>query len=513
MQHRYSLAILCAFTLTLALTVDSSNVITSPETCLRTADCPSHQFCDTEGEKNRYRCKALRPEGAPCRDGVCAHGLYCPQADKGRRCTPKLAINALCEQPSGSFSYLEVDDPCAGADARCVYGRDNKYRCRRDFGKEGDLCLGDVDCNVAQGLVCPSNRCEPRSPVGSYCDHTHPLTYCVGFCALYGTDHAGYEGTCARAPAPGMPCRLHNECQGYDPPAQSGRFLLLCNFIRNRRGLCARAADLLKTLGAPCNPRHDLCDAERGLSCRWWHAKRRFVCQQAASDRDTPIYYKQDNRFCDPTKPSLSRCFPFNGLPMTCRPATSPRHNGFYHCARPVERVPIGAPCNENFAACPKSAVCATVPGVRTVPGVYTGPRSTDTSHKACRRVVSAGMSCANKFTTMCKGSLVCVRGKCRMPAQTPNSGGSNGSTNNTHSGLTVSCGPKSLPCVPGTVCDVSNESMQRRCLLPKQVVGLGQVCFSSARIRRVCVPPFAFCFSAYIEAKVTPVLSTKFGN
>lgn len=99
---------------------------------------------------------------------------------------------------------------------------------------------------------------------------------------------------------------LHRDGENCTADKQFAGFSIGDSVCNIPRGLTAPCVPLVKLLTPPCSKcttRNDLCDARRGLSCRWGGNCLQHVCAQRASDDDVGIH----KRYCTPVQIDIYR--------------------------------------------------------------------------------------------------------------------------------------------------------------------------------------------------------------
>ncbi|KAI0565140.1 hypothetical protein FGB62_21g06 [Gracilaria domingensis] len=273
----------------------------------------------------------------------------------------------------------------------------------------------------------------------------------------------------------GEKCNDDRQCRsGFFAFVSSRTDDLLCNRPTSNTGVCVLESELLRELGAPCNPAKDACDARRGLSCA--RVGSQFKCIQRGISPDT------FNHFCTPNSP-LSSCPPDNrGNLRECRRALSlsKQFEGPFSCRTRRQLVPLGNPCSATeFAVCQQGAVCAEVPGVSPPSGRFPPPPL-----RTCMRLLPVGAACPDQFRFKCEEGSFCVDGTCRK-ADTPPT------VAVTFASVGDEC--SELSCPPGTVCEGEPDTPEvfKTCKLPVREAGLWQPCFDAAQFRLVSATSF----------------------
>lgn len=167
----------------------------------------------------------------------------------------------------------------------------------------GDACGSDPDlerrcdlglyCSFEKGGTCQlqdfeGQKCSPFE-VGSQCDSGA----CVDVSFGPPSDVPGPpsdNSVCALSQQDGGLCMSEQQCAGYLIGDS------VCNIPKDNIGRCTPIYMLLTTVNVSCDISEDMCDARRGLSCRWVGGGLRFACTQRASDGDIGI----TSRFCTP---------------------------------------------------------------------------------------------------------------------------------------------------------------------------------------------------------------------
>lgn len=468
--------------------IPPNQLITSPQSCLSHVECAPDQFCQPPasaqddfffggGSPEASTCVPRLPEGSDCLNvGLteCEEGTFCGFLDDlnpGR-------IKCLRQLPSGASCPLTATRPCQG-DLLCEI----EPTCRPfSFGFEGDFCQFDRQCQQQRGFYCRSNfnQCTAKRPPGGLCELEPENFECEGFCVSSGS-FGEKPGICQRLQKAGEKCTDDEQCRTVLLPLRTPRTVdLLCNRPTSRTGVCVLETDLIRELGAPCDPTSDKCDARRGLSCG--RVGRRFKCVQRAKTPDS------SRHFCTPNSP-LSRCPPDDlGNLRECRRSLNrTKHfSGTFACRLRRQVVPLGNPCNgAEFAVCPRGAVCAEAPGVMRLPGFRFLPPPLHT----CMKVLPVAAPCPDQLRFKCEDGSFCVDGTCQRtesPSPVPI----------TFAPLNGNC--SELSCVPGTVCTSDPETSERSkfCRLPVLKRGLWQPCFRSAQFQLVSFTVFMYLLS-----------------
>lgn len=482
--HHWVLSVLFLLsTLTIVLgqpgtSVPEEFLVTSPSTCLTSIDCATDSFCPrelpTSSQYPTFECQQKLPQGASCisprRDSECGNGLYCSNID--RMCAPQLSVGANCSrrEPRQCLGSPTVNI-CRVSDLRCGSPPLS--------GTEGAPCRQFLDCaNFAFYCIRTESKCARRLPPGSQCGSRF-FRECQGFCAPLANDIV--SGVCLPRGNDGAPCRTDEHCDDENLVtgigAQAGRLdRRLCNVPSGAQGICLRDSLRLKQLGDPCTPMSDRCDARRGLSCQQRPggplSQRDFVCVQIAKVEDVRV-----TRFCTPNTP-FSSCISRNGRPSQCRRERlenlSNRFDGLFACMRALEIMPLGSICGQvEYVVCGSNASCESVPGVRRkfLPSIPV---------KFCVETKQLGEMCGDKFSTKCANGLTCTDGTCQVGSDPP-------SIPFTHAYVSTECAD--LPCVPGLVCKspVSAPLLPPICQFPSKIANPGELCYNTARLRRVC--------------------------
>lgn len=464
-MHIYCLPVLVLLSVILLSIADTQRVITSPETCLRNSDCNEFsEYCGTN-----YQCYKRGDKNSECfRNVECADGLYCGEVNNRRVCVPQKALFDACNHSfegscaiDGRFTYK-----CSPVTNKCEY-----------TGFDGNTCFGTADCQIDYYCKDAGNinggKCMSKLQPGDKCGLGSDSSECDGFCATGNFDDFN-GGVCVFGSQFGEPCTENAHCYGYETslydPNTLGLSNIVCNMAKGSIGVCEHERDLIKKEGVKCNPAKDICDADRGLSCR--RTPRGPRCMFNTFDSDA----KGGTRFCD-INGNLSKCNLRQGMPTECRrnfDDGSPFGNQFkefFQCLRKKEVIPQGLPCNNvGYSTCEKGTMCKAVPGVEERFQKFARPS------RFCVKVRKEGDKCFNKFRFACDDGLkceknVCVKGK---PDETF-----------THGYLRVSC--DSRPCTPGLEC-VMDESGFKTCEL-KPIEKSKGACFSTALTQTVSIP------------------------
>lgn len=442
--------------------------VSAPEICLRDIECGPKAFCSPLQQSGLFgTCKPRLSVGTQCETHAsCAEGAFCivtappklctRQAARGEKCNPVQANVCL----PGLTCTPPKNNPCIPALA-CD---SSLGRCQPDApGKEGATCQFDRDCDQNDGFYCMTEPgvCTRKKPDGAQCGIRSDNRECQGFC-LTGFGIIG--GICAPTQPLGGLCTENRHCTApFNLRPRLDR--VICNLPRSSGlvGVCAKTSQLKRKLGDPCNYRSDLCDARRGLSCRWASSLKRAACQHRFDLLGDGFSY------CKPGSP-LSRCpGPQQFFPTECRtqrvvpgerfPSSV---ENFTRCSRKRRFIRPGVMCSDEADTCQRGSVCRIIPGVLPMPtGRFSrfGPPST----VYCVRTLKAGSQCNNakKFRELCDNGLQCVSGNCKK---------SSGEVKNTHAALNAPC--SSLPCSPGLTCGENKV-----CETQKVVLAFGKLC------------------------------------
>lgn len=448
-------------------TIPSIPPISTPGLCLYTPDCPPGSFCKTGQFYRNQTCAPLLSANASCTlPNECRTSLVCTPRDRRfiAKCQP-------VKQPGG---------PCDGT---CI----EPFACNKDGvciavppGREGDRCYSEKNCVVDEGFSCNlfKNRCEKIRREGQACGNDD--AGCVGFCAdKQSSKNIG--GICLPSRKPQAICTSDNQCpkpvetkEGPDP--------YFCNQPNGSRetGLCERRSSVLKTLGAKCFRRRDLCDRARDLRCRYSRHLGRNACQH-----DPSIKANKFDNFCVRNS-KLSHCArtPFNEgrecrsfrfVPGRADPGPDPPL--FPRCLRRREPVKLGQSCEREFAMCPQGSECRVILGIRHSNSLRFDGLDPDRA-VYCVMPRDEGESCVNKFKTMCKEGLRCEAGRCvkgekMLPSK------------NSHAHIGGQC--KDIPCTPGHVCRSETAGGRKICLEQVKIMQRGQSCEPAALFARKC--------------------------
>lgn len=288
--------------------VPAVQLITSPESCITNVECPLDHYCkapDTTqddyaffaagGSHGASTCVPRLPEGSNCsQSGLteCELGTFCTSFENSN----PLARKCVRQLPAGARCFPNSIGSCQG-DLVCKL----EPICRPfTFGFAGDFCQHDGHCQQKQGFYCDAgrNQCTAKKPPGAACRFPTSIHTCNGFCVLSGI-FDGKPGICQRFQKAGEKCNSDGQCQAYPfSLLKPGDVDLICNRPTLQAGICVLETDLIRHLGAPCNPTHDECDARRGLSCA--RVGHRFMCVQRATSLNSMQH------FCTPNSPSYN---------------------------------------------------------------------------------------------------------------------------------------------------------------------------------------------------------------
>lgn len=450
-----------SFTTFATASVPSKWVLTqSPSTCKRSTHCSPGSFCTPDykiAQLPTNRCLPRRKLNHPCEStlpaDLCESGTFCAHSvsASGLICTPLLSLGATCT----------IDAHCQGSSV-CKYGRCSP------LGNKGDKCRFNSQCDKEKGLYCNqrsylNGTCASSVAYGAECNlgFSSDPANCVGVCAA---PEDGLPTACIPFQKEGMLCQRDEQCTGD----------LVCNMYDRARqiGVCVREEQLLKTLGAPCDPAKDLCDAVYDLTCHSSTASNfQPVCHQGVVSTSSSAAY------CTPGH-ALSRCPASAGIPTECRREVRygrVKKKSFFKCLKRIERVPAGVSCDLHFGTdvlCEEGLNCKRVGGIQLAFG-YEGFRPP----KFCvRKLLDRGVACESKFKSKCPNGQVCRNGKC-----------ANGTySTKTHSNIGAACGQAYPPCIPGSECSADGV-----CVKPTRIGGKGDACHETALYK--VVSPFSF--------------------
>lgn len=448
---------------------NSTQLVTSPETCFSNFECASDEFCYNGGPYNPVQeCRRRTAIGQKCQgagaynadlrrfEDSCYPGQVCLSNGGKRICMAKLSTGDACGD--------DVIGACP-QDNRCRENSDGNFVCAPIVkGAAGSACSKFKSCSEDLSLYCKDKVCTVKQGTGASCksDWECQSDVCMG------------SRKCAPLQKSGQACTRNWHCEGASGVVEDENYAY-CNKRQifpeygnsptiNDIGLCARDSELIKTPGAECSPKRDFCDYRRGLSCEREKSTRRFVCQQ-----------RMLGGYCTPGS-RYSKCLP-KDYPRKCYVA---RDSGlwyeanwrFHQCNPKREKVPLGFACNRGGLdpICPKGAKCERIDGI-----LENGPSMGGSPFlKACVYLRDEGESCENKFEAKCKKGLKCEDGKCVVG--TPKYG------EETHADFYQPC--DELQCIPGAEC-VGGKS--KICIKPSIVVKLGEPCVETAKFRKVC--------------------------
>eukprot|EP00178_Gracilaria_changii_P026662 TRINITY_DN821_c0_g1_i1.p1 TRINITY_DN821_c0_g1~~TRINITY_DN821_c0_g1_i1.p1 ORF type:complete len:526 (-),score=52.67 TRINITY_DN821_c0_g1_i1:1894-3471(-) len=478
-------------------------LITSPQSCLSDIECPLDQYCKPPdatqndfffgtGSVEASTCVPRLPERSNCTNvglSECEQGTFCGFVDDFN----PSPLTCLRQLPSGASCALSATAPCRD-DLVCEI----EPTCRAfTFGFGGDFCQFDRHCQQQQGFYCRSNfnQCTAKRPPGGACALEPENFECEGFCV--NPEQFGRQpGVCQRLQTAGEKCNDDTQCQTIPFPFQTSRTDdLLCNKPTGAIGTCVLQSDLIRRLGAHCDPTNDTCDARRGLSCG--PVGEHFKCVQRAASPDSFLHY------CTPNSP-LSSCPPddFGNLRECRRSLNSDKQfEGVFACRIRRQVVPLGNPCSvEEFAVCAPGAVCAEAPGVDRPVGRFPPPPL-----RTCMKVLPSGAPCADQFRFKCEQGSFCVDGTCEQ-AETPPTVAIE------FASVAEDC--SELSCPPGTECTADSDvpDSAKICRLPVQEVELWKPCFQAAQFRLVSFFSAA-CYSRALCVRLLTESNLRFNH
>lgn len=283
---------------------------------------------------------------------------------------------------------------------------------------------------------------------------------------------------------------------------------LVCNIQSGKYGKCIPISRRMTKLGIACNPKLDLCDGRRGLSCQKLNGE--FVCIQRATYHANFQFWITP--FCTPAN-QYSKCMPYFGRTTECRLPSSCKQ--FPHCEEamrnqadprmrtdreyilPTKFFPSchgkrkylkhGAICNiHESEICGPELLCYFVPSVKDHPN-DSSPEQT----RHCVKIIKhVNGDCSDPFRSICNTGLLCVDRRCQKGGKLLKR---KYHWKKTHLGIHSydRCDKSKLPCAPGLVCD-KNEG---RCNRPKIIVKKGQPCYDISQYRRVSLNSVLYIF------------------
>lgn len=462
-------------------TAGDARSITDKGVCFSDAECPSTHFCYICLTKRtcleprfQYSCMPRKPIGATCDHGneFCRPGSYCRQKAKWgvqEFCKPKLPLNASC--------YPDPDNICKGENNHC----DPRTRKCTSFanGFANAWCETSKHCRQRKGYFCAGGRCERRRNAGVSCTDVKRPNACKGYCDWK---------VCRAIKDIGSECYEHWECDAnYMTPGVKQK--RKCFARRYKTGKCARLKDVLKSLGAKCNPENDMCDPLRKMICKWHKRSKDFRCQQVG----TSIGSGPDT-LCTPNSP-FSVCkqdaHPLSeGFPLSCRVNRNLLRP--YYDLDATNTYTIFTNCMPRFEYSRRGQLCDLVEhsvfmkpwSWEKVDGValneYCGGGICEYEERMgyCVKIQkNVGDDCSNKFMSKCGPGLKCVNRTCKRGEPTS-------SNAVTHLGHDKFCGKDRPPCAPGLVC--FHDLGRRYCDIPKKVVNGGQPCYTRSLFKPV---------------------------
>ncbi|KAI0561621.1 hypothetical protein FGB62_76g0127 [Gracilaria domingensis] len=491
---RHGVLLLCFFfaSSSARTAIPSTHLITSKESCLSHIECATDHYCkaplfpsdDALHSGDDYpvftsTCVPRLSKGSQCfpNTGVeCQEGSFCGYIG-GSTATPPTCVQQLskgddCSQVTIVSQAFGSNGAMCEGELECVNGRSCDVS---NIGFEGDSCQIGMGgpCQVLNGFYCRSmvSKCAARKVGGQTCGMEPDNFECESFC-VNTLDPYTRPGVCQTSQKPGQKCDDDAQCEVVPIPLRDPRTAdVLCNRPSGATGICVPEGDLIKDLGASCDPTSDRCDSRRGLSCA--DVDGAHVCVQRGTSPNPREH------FCTPRSP-LSSCPPDNlGNPRECRRALSrqtKQFQGTYGCRRLREVVPHGAVCSaEEFAICEPNTVCSQVPGVEMIPSRFPPPPLS-----TCVKMVPVGANCSDQFRFECEEGTFCVNGACRRVGAAPE-------VPNTFASLSGNCTelscPPALSCVPNP----PNFGFGKSCRLPVKKVGLWQSCSTSAQFEFKC--------------------------
>lgn len=359
----------------------------------------------------------------------CESGTYCDETSK--TCKKKGSQGSSCQRTYNTHRNT-VHNPCA--DSLGLY-------CKRT--KEDsvpDIVPGTCVRKVTGGETSDAGACS-------------------GFLIKVGKNATS---ACMPHGLEGQPCRKNTQCRG-EMRAGSTRSDTICNWVDKemgllpRYGVCAKERDLIRTVGAPCTPGLDLCDARRDLRCEKRGGKH--VCVQNGG------FIPHGHTHCTP-RSMFSKC-----PGQVCRQLTETISEvpfGPFLCLRATESLKQGEICSSaEHTHCGKGLECVTVDGLQEDFPIQTA---------YCILRVNEGEECSQWHRTTCGEGTSCITGKCDKSNDQPSL------VAMSFSGKDAPC--LKVPCAPGMICSIS----RKRCELPEKVVELGSVCGASSPVYKVSV-------------------------
>eukprot|EP00737_Agarophyton_chilense_P004808 gb/GEZJ01006414.1/.p1 GENE.gb/GEZJ01006414.1/~~gb/GEZJ01006414.1/.p1 ORF type:complete len:625 (-),score=-1.86 gb/GEZJ01006414.1/:367-2241(-) len=457
------------------VSIPPNQLVTSPLSCVRHSECSPDQYCkfpnysvDDDPAAYYHRepvqristCVPRLQEGAFCGLSICAEGLVCSSdgIPAPPSCARRLPLGAKCPslgQRCSEGLKCQTDGEAMG-ETKCL---------PFTSGFEGDSCERFSSCQVPQGFYCNEHlrQCAARKPHGAICgadrsaDGDLSAHECEGFC-VGSIFSSSTTGVCHRLQKVGEKCDSDFQCKtllfGFLIPRSAD---LLCNAPSGYTGVCVLETDLIRELGAPCNPANDTCDAVRGLSCGRVHHD--FKCVQRGTGKNNFPY-------CTPNSP-LSSCPPGPfGVLRECRRGLTlnKEFDGMYGCRTRREVVPLGTLCGETeHIICQPGAVCAVPNGVES--NIF--------FTATCMKVLPDGAPCSDPLRFKCEEGSFCMDGSCQRMESPPNVQISVACTG---------CDCTELSCAAGQVCEKRDGISEdpKVCQLPIVDVGLWRPCRSS---------------------------------
>lgn len=267
-----------------------------------------------------------------------------------------------------------------------------------------DLCAGPAECHPKKKTCLVSGF---RKAAGENCKNPSPAGQeCAGFCASTSSSGTG-PGICFDSQRQGGLCTSNKHCAQPTKGLTMSREVV-CNKRSRFIGICSSVSKLIKKLGAPCNPKADLCDSLRDLECRQKAGTKKFVCQHGTRTSE------QFMSFCDPSS-SLGACYQGFGL-KECKAFQFALDDyghkyAFYQCHGSQNvMVPHGSICNlsadgldyYDYYLAPPKLTCQKGYECKGVLGVHSESRS-EKDPGICLKVLGAWENCSEKFKTQFK--------------------------------------------------------------------------------------------------------------
>lgn len=454
--------------------------------CFGDSECSDDEYCSQPQGDERdcilnacelppRKCMPRSKLDAPCDSTQqCDQGLYCNFGTGGPAdpsCKPRVGEGKAC----GSATCQEGLS-CTSDNPNDVFGGPpDNFSCKKlkKVG-EGEVCNSLQECDdesfCDQFNLSPDNPtaiCKKKIALGQPCSSFLGNEQCLGgFCAL-GSSGSAEKGICFEY---GVACN----CAPTDFEMFPRRAPEVCNRHKGPFGPCINETSLIKTLGAPCNLKNDVCDGRRGLVCEVVGGQPICVQRGTIANLNNP----SGGAICTPGSP-ISTC----ALGTVCRRALALNTKTPYRtsqCLSPLEIAKQGEICNSGAdVICEDGTSCE--PGAGIALREQSGAFQRDIIYpvRYCMKTVLVGSECnLGKFDTVCEEGSFCIDGVCTKassPATVPIKFG----------GFNVEC--SKIQCAPGLACQ-NDSDFGKICKTPEIIVGLGEECFDDGRGAKVCL-------------------------